>query len=90
MFMSALTLIATPRRHANVLHHMAGYLKDHLDAESRRELGAAIDDYRHGLVPLVVPMTLVRHHVRVHGVSYLAGQLYLAPHPKELMLRNHV
>lgn len=90
IFMKGLTVIATPRRHANVLQHMAGYFKDHLDAESKRELGAAIDDYRRGLVPLVVPMTLLRHHVRVHRVAYLEGQLYLAPHPKELMLRNHV
>ncbi|HUE85410.1 MAG TPA: DUF1722 domain-containing protein [Vicinamibacterales bacterium] len=90
MFMSALTVIATPRRHANVLQHMAGYFKEHLDAESRRELGAAIADYRRGFVPLVVPMTLLRHHVRVHGIAYLAGQRYLAPHPKELMLRDHI
>jgi uncharacterized protein YbgA (DUF1722 family)/uncharacterized protein YbbK (DUF523 family) len=89
-FMSALTVIATPRRHANVLQHMSGYFKEHLDAESKRELAAAIDDYRRLLVPLVVPITLLRHHVRVHRVSYLTGQLYLAPHPKELMLRNHV
>ncbi len=89
-FMSALAVIATPRRHANVLQHMAGYFKHLLDADSKAELAAAIDDYRRLLVPLVVPMTLLRHHVRVHGVSYLAGQLYLAPHPKELMLRNHV
>jgi uncharacterized protein YbgA (DUF1722 family)/uncharacterized protein YbbK (DUF523 family) len=90
MFMSALTVIATPRRHTNVLQHMAGYFKKCLDASSKAELGTAIDDYRRGLVPLVVPMTLLRHYVRVHRVSYLAGQLYLAPHPKELMLRNHV
>ena len=31
-----------------------------------------------------------RHHVRRHGVEYLAGQTYLDPDPKELMLRNHV
>lgn len=90
IFMAALTVIATPRRHVNVLQHMAGYLKDKLDAESKRELAAAIEDYRQGLVPLVVPITLLRHHVRVHTISYLAGQLYLSPHPKELMLRNHV
>ncbi len=90
MFMSALAVIATPRRHVNVLQHMAGYFKHLLDAPSRAELGTAIDDYRRGLVPLVVPITLLRHHVRVHGVSYLEGQRYLAPHPKELMLRNHV
>jgi uncharacterized protein YbgA (DUF1722 family)/uncharacterized protein YbbK (DUF523 family) len=89
-FMSALAVVATRRRHANVLQHMVGYFKDRLDRESRRELLGAIDDYRRELVPLVVPITLLRHHVRSCDVPYLAGQLYLEPHPKELMLRNHV
>ena len=69
---------------------MAGYFKERLDRASKEELGAAIEDYRRELVPLIVPVTLLRHHVRVHNVAYLAGQLYLEPHPKELMLRNHV
>ncbi len=90
VLMAALTTMATPRRHANVLQHMVGYFKDRLDRTSKAELLAAIEDYRGGLVPLIVPITLLRHHVRVHDVSYLAGQLYLDPHPKELMLRNHV
>jgi uncharacterized protein YbgA (DUF1722 family)/uncharacterized protein YbbK (DUF523 family) len=89
-FMAALGVMATRRRHVNVLLHMTGYFKSRLDDESKVELRAAIDDYRRGLVPLVVPLTLVRHHVRSHDVSYLAGQLYIQPHPKELMLRNHV
>jgi uncharacterized protein YbgA (DUF1722 family)/uncharacterized protein YbbK (DUF523 family) len=89
-FMTALTVLATHRKHTNVLQHMAGYFKGHLDRDSKTELAAAIEDYRRELVPLIVPMTLLRHYVRAHGVSYLAGQLYLDPHPKELMLRNHV
>lgn len=89
-FMAALSVVATRRRHANVLQHMAGYFKDRLDRESKAELLSSIEDYRRGLVPLVVPTTLLRHHVRVHNVSYLAGQVYLEPHPRELMLRNHV
>jgi uncharacterized protein YbgA (DUF1722 family)/uncharacterized protein YbbK (DUF523 family) len=89
-FMRTLGLIATPRRHANVLTHMAGHLKKLLDDPSRQELAATIDEYRRGLVPLVVPLTLLRHHVRRHNVSYLLGQTYLAPHPRELMLRNRV
>ena len=88
--MASLTIMATPRRHANVLQHMVGYFKNHLDKASKVELLAAIEDYRAELVPLIVPITLLRHHVRMHEVSYLAGQLYLEPHPKELMLRNHV
>jgi len=89
-FMKALARPATKGKHANVLQHMAGYFKDLLAVEDKRELQEAISDYRRGLVPLVVPVTLVRHHVRRHAVAYLAGQSYLEPHPKELMLRNHV
>jgi len=88
--MDALAELATARRHTNVLQHMAGYFKDRLDAASKRELAGTIDDYRRGLVPLVVPLTLIRHHARTLDVAYLAGQTYLEPHPKELMLRNHV
>ena len=88
-FMGALAVIATPRRHANVLQHMAGYFKKLLDQDSKAELQSTIEDYRRALLPLIVPITLLRHHVRVHGVEYLAQQLYLQPHPKELMLRNH-
>jgi uncharacterized protein YbgA (DUF1722 family)/uncharacterized protein YbbK (DUF523 family) len=90
IFMAALAVIATPRRHANVLHLMAGHVKDRLDSESKAELLAAIDEYRRGLVPLVVPMTLLRHHVRAHNVPYPSGQRYLEPYPKELMLRHDV
>ena len=89
-FMRTLAMIATRPRHVNVLQHMAGYLKTQLDAESKAELHAAIDDYGRGYVPLIVPITLLRHHVRAHRIEYLAGQIYLDPHPKELMLRNHV
>ena len=89
-FMDALKKIATPARHVNVLQHMTGYFRDRLDADSRHELAAVIEDYRAGLVPLIVPITLVRHHVRTLDIAYLKGQVYLEPHPKELMLRNHV
>jgi uncharacterized protein YbgA (DUF1722 family) len=88
-FMRALTAIATPRRHANVLQHMLGYFKRALDGESRAELLALIEDYAAGRVPLAVPLTLFAHHIRRCGVRYLAGQVYLQPHLVELMLRNH-
>jgi uncharacterized protein YbgA (DUF1722 family) len=89
-FMRALSAIATPKRQANVLLHIVGYFREKLDADSRRELLGVIEDYRRGLVPLIVPITLIRHSVRRFDVPYLRGQIYLEPHPKELMLRNHV
>ncbi len=89
-FMQTMAIVATTRRHANVLMHMAGHLKKVLDDGSKRELLLCIDEYRRGLVPLVVPLTLFRHYVRLRDVAYLAGQTYLEPHPRELMLRNRV
>ena len=89
-FMSALAKRATPGRNANVLQHAAGYFRKQLDSESRTELSELIHDYRNGLVPLVVPITLIAHYTRRLDVAYLRGQTYLEPHPRELMLRNHV
>ena len=89
-FMDALGPIATPGRNANMLQHAAGHLKQCLDSSARTELADLIHDYRKGLVPLVVPITLIRHHARRHDIDYLNGQVFLEPHPRELMLRNHV
>jgi uncharacterized protein YbgA (DUF1722 family)/uncharacterized protein YbbK (DUF523 family) len=90
LLMQALAVRATRGRHANVLQHVTRFFKRQLEPDARAELADVIHDYRHGLVPLVVPLTLIKHHVRRLGVAYLADQTYLSPHPKELMLRNHV
>jgi len=89
-FMQALAVRATRPRHVNVLQHLAGFLKRQLTDDERAELGEVIAEYRRGLVPLVVPLTLLTHHVRRLDLAYLADQVYLHPHPRELMLRNHV
>jgi uncharacterized protein YbgA (DUF1722 family)/uncharacterized protein YbbK (DUF523 family) len=90
LLMEALAVRATRTRHVNVLQHLAGFFKTRLQADERAELVEVIGEYRHGLVPLIVPITLIRHHVRRLAIGYLRDQVYLSPHPKELMLRNHV
>jgi uncharacterized protein YbgA (DUF1722 family)/uncharacterized protein YbbK (DUF523 family) len=89
-FMQALAVAATPRKHVNVLQHIVGFFKERLSSGEKRELGGLIKDFAQGLVPLVVPITLINHYVARFAVSYIADQLYLSPHSKELMLRNHV
>ena len=89
-FMEAIAQRATVRRHTNVLEHMLGYLRDSGDDHARQEARQAIDDYRQGLVPLIVPITLFNYLARRYNIEYLLLQSYLRPHPKELMLRNHV
>lgn len=81
---------ATRKRHVNVLQHAMGYMKKLLASKEKREIIAAIEDYGAGLIPLIVPLTLLRFNIRRYDIDYLTGQLYFDPHPKELMLRNHV
>lgn len=81
---------ATVRKHVNVLLHMMGYFKKNISTIEKKELVRKIDQYHKGLVPLIVPLTLINHHVLVHEPEYLSQQVYLNPHPAELMLRNHV
>jgi len=89
-FMRALQARATTRKHVNVLQDIMGFFKKRLSAVEKRELAGVIGDYGAGLVPLVVPITLINHYVSRFDVTYVRDQLYLRPHPKELMLRNHV
>lgn len=89
LLMEAFRLIATTKKHTNVLQHMAGYFKKQLDKDEKQELLEVIDNYHRGMVPLIVPLVLIKHYIRKFGEPYLAKQYYLAPHPQELMLRNH-
>ncbi len=79
----------TPSKHIDALLHAMGYLKDHLSNEETQELGEIIEDYRHGHVPLIVPVTLLKHFARKFDGPYLREQYYLNPHPVELQLRSH-
>ena len=90
LFMKALAVKATVRKHVNVLQHILGYFKERLKSQEKVELLGVIDDYHRGLTPLIVPLTLIKHYVQLFNVDYILDQVYLNPHPKELMLRNHV
>lgn len=89
-FMATLKIASSTKTHANVLQHLLGYLKKHMDAPSKQELLQLVDEYRGGHVPLIAPLTLLKHHLHKHPNEYLQRQVYLQPHPSELMLRNFI
>ncbi|MFZ5492670.1 MAG: YbgA family protein [Pseudomonadota bacterium] len=88
-FMAALARPASVGNHVNVLQHLAGYAKDALDAGDKAELQAAIDDYHQRRAPRLVPITLLRHHLRRTPHPWAVAQTYLNPDPREQLLRNH-
>lgn len=85
--MRALSQVSTRKQHANVLMHLQGFFKKVLSSDAKQELLTLIHQYRRGLVPLLAPLTLLKHHLRLHPTDYVAAQRYLEPFPIELGLR---
>jgi uncharacterized protein YbgA (DUF1722 family)/uncharacterized protein YbbK (DUF523 family) len=88
--MEGLKLIATTRKHTNVLSHIVGYFKKEFAGNEKQELLEIIQEYNKGLIPLIMPITILNHYVRKYNEPYLKKQVYLNPHPLELMLCNHI
>ncbi|GLS91934.1 hypothetical protein GCM10007916_30040 [Psychromonas marina] len=90
LFMEILGTLANRKSHSNTLSHLQGYFKRNLDSTQRTDLAEIIDQYREGLLPLMAPITLINHYLKIYPDAYLQQQIYLHPHPDELKLRyNH-
>ncbi|WIO75117.1 DUF523 and DUF1722 domain-containing protein [Porticoccaceae bacterium LTM1] len=88
--MKTLKKLATVKNHVNVLHHAMGYLKRELDGDDKQEMLETIESYRLMQVPLIVPITLIKHHFRRSPHPYIENSWYFSPYPDELKLRNGV
>lgn len=88
--MTCLKSRASRKRHSNVLMHVMGFLKNKIDSDDKQELIEILESYRNGRVPLIVPVTLMRHHLRRFPDEYISSQYYMSPYPEELMLRNTI
>jgi len=90
LFMEALKIKTTVKKNINVLMYIMGFLKTNLSSNDKKYILNIIEDYRNQLVPLIVPITLLKHYIEKYDIEYIVNQYYLNPHPKELMLRYHV
>jgi uncharacterized protein YbgA (DUF1722 family) len=88
ILMSGLKKPATRKRHTNVLMHIMGFFKNQLSGDDKQEMLELLDAYRLGKLPLIVPITMLKHHLRRYPHPYIEQQYYMSPYPEELMLRN--
>jgi len=88
--MQTLKKVANRKSHVNVLQHIQGYLKKELEADDKAELCELIERYRQGEVPLIVPLTLLKHHFRKNPDPYIEDSYYMSPYPQELHLINSI
>ncbi|QHA88836.1 YbgA family protein [Serratia rhizosphaerae] len=85
--MAILKQPASRKNHTNVLMHIQGYFRNQLNARQRGELRDVILHYRAGLLPILAPLTLLKHYLAEYPDRYLLTQNYFDPYPKDLALR---
>ncbi|EEW2546504.1 TPA: YbgA family protein [Escherichia coli] len=85
--MAILRKPASRKNHTNVLMHIQGYFSNYLSTRQRKELSEVILNYRSGTLPLLAPLTLLKHYLGEYPNDYLLTQNYFDPYPEELALR---
>ncbi len=88
--MGVLKKVSSRKNHVNVLQHIQGYLKQDIESNDKQELAKLIHDYRESKIPLIVPLTLLRHYFRKHPDGYIEQSWYLKLYPDELGLQNTI
>lgn len=88
--MEVLSKPASRKGHTNALMHVMGYLKTSVASCARQNIVSIIHRYRQGQLPLITPMTLLKHYIEQEGNPYIRMQRYLQPYPDDLCLQNHV
>lgn len=90
LLMAALGHQATRKGNTNAMMHLRGYLKSHITKLEKEELSHSIESYCKGMVPLVVPLTLLKHYLMTLDNPYLKNQTFWSPYPETLGLRNFI
>ncbi|MDD9174100.1 DUF1722 domain-containing protein [Aliivibrio finisterrensis] len=85
--MQTMSIRATRKNNTNVLMHLQGYFKKELDSPQKQALAQLIQEYNQGILPLLSPITLIKHYLSLHNNDYLKQQSFLDPYPQELRLR---
>ena len=90
LFKTAIAKKSSIAKTRNVLEHMSGFLKKHLDSEEKAMLHEQIDDYAGQIIPLILPLSTLHLYAKKYKVRYLLEQVFLRPYPKELALRSDI
>ncbi|AOO65126.1 YbgA family protein [Sulfurospirillum halorespirans] len=74
----------------NVLQHMVGFFKKELNSSEKAELHMQIEEFRDEITPLISVMSTIEFLVKKYNTTYLLGQKFLNPYPKDLSLRSMI
>ncbi|KFL35372.1 MULTISPECIES: DUF523 and DUF1722 domain-containing protein [unclassified Sulfurospirillum] len=90
LFKKTITCKGTIGKTVNVLQHMVGFFKKELSSSEKQELHLQIEEFRDEITPLIAVMSTIEFLAKKYNTTYLLGQKFLNPYPKDLSLRSMI
>jgi len=87
-FFKAISEKSTINKTYNVLLHIFGYFKKHISKEEKELLLITMDEYKDGIIPVIVLIKMFNIYINKYDIEYLKKQKFMNPYPKELALRS--
>lgn len=88
IFMGALKKNVGRPQQANLLYRIQKHMKRKLDKKEKAKVMDSIEQYRQGIVPMIVPMTLLQFFLEKYGMK--SNVSVMAPYPEQLGLRSSI
>jgi uncharacterized protein YbbK (DUF523 family)/uncharacterized protein YbgA (DUF1722 family) len=88
LFKMAISKKSSRGKTYNVLQHLHGFLKNHLEESEKTGVLQALQDFKNGLIPAITPISIIAIYTEKYSIDYLKRQMFLDPYPKELALRS--
>ena len=89
-FYQAIAQKSTKANNYNIMQHIYGYFKDKISTREKIELLRAMDEFKSGVLPMIVIIKILRFYIEKFDVTYLKSQVYLKYYPLELGFRSDV
>lgn len=90
LFKRTIAMKSAIGRTRNVLEHMAGFVKEHLNSVEKNTLHRQINEYAEKIIPLITPLSTLEMFAKAYNVEYLLGQKFIHPYPRNLALRSDI
>lgn len=74
----------------NILLHILGYFKKHLDANEKKFLLDTCEEFKEKKIPLIVVIKLFTVYIDKLDIQYLKNQKFLNPYPKDFSIRSEI
>ena len=89
-FLQAITLKGNRGKTYNILLHIFGYFSKEISTDEKEELLISMDEYKEGIIPLIVIIKIFNLYIKRFEIDYLAKQKFLNPYPSILALRSDI